>query len=82
MNERHDFVANFTTEHYLVFVDGQEVDKISAGCWANLEDIIKAAENKLEIEIMAGKKIITRYMNVEKSHIMFWTYKEYDWWTL
>jgi hypothetical protein len=82
MSERHDFIANFTTEHYLVYVDGVEVDKLSAGCWANLEDILQSAEDRLDEKIMAGKTIITRYMNVDKNHIMFWTYKQGEWFTL
>jgi len=79
---RQDFIGNFLTEHFTVFVDGQEVDRISAGGWANLEDIMKAAETNLSDEVMAGKLVLTRYINIEKNHIMFWTYKDNEWWTL
>jgi hypothetical protein len=82
MSDRREFLGNFLTEQYLVFVDGTEVDNISAGCWSDLEAVMKAAEDKLDEEIMAGKKILTRYINIEKNHIMFWTYKEDEWWTL
>lgn len=82
MSERRDFIGNFLTEHYGVYLDGVEVGHISSGCWSNLEDVMKAAENNLDEKITAGKRILTRYVNVENNHIMFWTYKENEWWTL
>jgi hypothetical protein len=82
MTERHEFIGNFLTEHYTIYVDGVEVDHISSGCWADLENVMKAAESNLNEKIMGGKKILTKYVNIEKNHIMFWTYKENEWWTL
>jgi hypothetical protein len=82
MTDRRDFIGNFLTEHYTVFLDGKEVNKVSAGAWADLGGIMNAAERKLPKEIMAGRKVCNRYINVNKYHICFWTYKDNEWWTL
>lgn len=82
MMSKHDFIGNFLTQHYTVLVDGKEVDSISAGVWANLEDTMNAAENKLDKKIMAGKRVITRYVDINNNRIKFWTYNTDGWWTL
>lgn len=75
MNERHEFIGNFITEHYTIFVDDCEVGTMSSGCWASLESILKAAENSLDEKLLAGKEIFSRYINTDKNQIMFWTHK-------
>ncbi len=82
MTERHDFIGNFLTEHYTVYLDGVEVDAVSAGGWADLGAIMDAAEARISPAIEKGKKVLTRYINIQKNVICFWTYKDNEWFTL
>jgi hypothetical protein len=82
VTDKHDFIANFNTETYNVYCDDKEVDSITSGCWANLEDIFAAARDKVELYLPKGKKVCTGYICTDRNRIMFWTYTVNDWWTL
>lgn len=82
MNDRQDFIGNFLTEHYTVYVDGVETDNISAGGWSDLGQVMDAAEARITPGLPDGKKVLTRYINIHKFTIHFWTYKDNEWFTL
>ena len=83
MTDKQDFIGNFLTEHYTVYVDGVAKDRISAGGWADLGRVMDAAEKKILPALKAeGKKVVNRYINVNKFSICFWSYKDNDWFTL
>jgi hypothetical protein len=82
MTDRHDFIASFTTETYVIYCDEKEVNTITSGVWANLEDIFAAARVKVEKDLPEGRRVGTGYINTDKDTISFWTYKIDEWWTL
>ena len=82
MNEKREFIANFTTETYRIYCDEKEVDLITSGVWANLEDIFAAARNKVELKLEEGRRVSTCYICTDRNKIMFWSYKVDEWWTL
>ena len=82
MNERHEFIGNFLTEHYTVHVDGVETDSISAGGWSDLGDVMDAAERRISPGIKEGNKVANRYINLQKYTICFWTCRDNEWFTL
>jgi hypothetical protein len=82
MTDRHDFIASFNTETYRIYCDEKEVNSITSGIWANLEDIFAAARVKVELELKEGRKVCTGYICTDRNKIMFWTYKIDEWWTL
>ena len=76
------YIGDFRVEFYTVFLDNVEVCVTSVGGWSDLNAVMNKAEQKLDKKLMAGKKVLTRYMNVDTNEIKFWTYKEDEWWTL
>ncbi len=76
------YMGDFKVEFYTVYLDNTEVDTISAGGWSDLRSVMDKAEENLDKKLMAGKKVLTRYLNIESNQIKFWTYKDNDWWTM
>lgn len=82
-NKQYKYIGDFRVEHYTVKLDNQEVGHISSGGWSSLQEVIDTAESNLCEKLMAGKKILNRYINTDDNYISFWTYKNDDeWWTL
>jgi len=81
-SERTYLIDELLTEHYLLYLDGEEVEGMTSGCWANLSSILDAAEKRLNKKLPRGRKIVNRYINTDKNRIMFWTYQDNTWFTL
>ena len=82
MVDKHNFIANFSTEKYKIYCDEKEAGSITSGVWANLDDIFSAARKKVEIGLKTDRAITTGYVNVKNNKIMFWSHKVDEWWTL
>lgn len=84
MCERRDFLEDFLTETWTVYVSGVRWMTITQGKWASLELMVEEAQTKVnELLADADLQVTTYYLNTDKNELRFYTgTKREEWWTL
>ena len=74
MNEHTEFTNTLVNEVYTVFIDGVERIRITTSRWSSLEEMLEAAvDAAAPILKAAGRKVVTKYLNVDNNKVKLTT---------